>query len=92
MNYNSSYNPSSGRISRLISEQADLMCKNKCGHYGNKVQEGYCSVCYKIYKQQQQQSSRSYGPRDEAFGPDSATSPSVFGRSGFSTLPKSAKL
>ncbi|ODM90317.1 Rab5 GDP/GTP exchange factor [Orchesella cincta] len=91
MSYNTS---STGRISRLISEQADLMCKNKCGHYGNKVQEGYCSVCYKIYKQQQQQqNSVRYGPRDEAFGPDGEASPGgVFGRAGFATLPKSARL
>jgi hypothetical protein len=72
------------------------MCKNNCGHYGNEVQEGYCSVCFKLYKQQQHIRQQQYAaaaaaassPRDDSFN--------IFGRSGissgFATIPKAAKL
>lgn len=84
-----------------ISAQ-DLMCKNNCGHYGNEVQEGYCSVCYRMYKQQQQIRQQHLAAVVNANS--SGTSPAkegsesfgIFGRSpissGLATLPKAAKL
>lgn len=57
-----------------LYESRSLLCKNKCGYYGNSMQyDGYCSICYRRmkqarlqhqYSQQQQQqpasSSSSY--------------------------------
>ncbi|CAG7827816.1 unnamed protein product [Allacma fusca] len=72
------------QYSKLKISQQDLLCRNGCGHYGNTAQEGFCSVCFKLYKQSQVVQPP---PRDEA--------PSVFdfgraGISGFATLPRAA--
>ena len=40
--------------------QPNLLCKTpSCKYYGNEVQEGYCSLCYKEYKYKQSGRHRS---------------------------------
>jgi hypothetical protein len=34
-----------------LYEAKTLLCKNKCGYYGNPIQyDGYCSICYRKLK------------------------------------------
>ena len=38
-----------------LEETNTLLCRNKCGYYGNSIQyEGYCSICYRKIKNMNQ--------------------------------------
>lgn len=47
--------------------ETDLLCKNRCGFYGNTLWKGYCSVCYKsIHHRKQQPANHPAQPQHSA--------------------------
>ncbi len=77
--------------------QEDLLCRNGCGHYGNEIQEGYCSLCFKAYKQTEAlkqakvNSQAGRGGQETMAGSSGVQQLFGSGLSGaFSTLPRAA--
>ncbi|XP_054720105.1 rab5 GDP/GTP exchange factor-like isoform X2 [Uloborus diversus] len=58
----SDFAPSSNKPKASVLYSQELKCKNKCGFYGNREWQGYCSQCYRELNQKIKPVHDSKGP------------------------------